>query len=410
MREPTKSSEMAFTFLLNKFKSVFMVWVAALIDYLPVGTPSFSINRKIWLLSSVTLALWPSLVAGQSVVYPHNGVTCERCHSVPAGFGTSSMIVERVGASIGGKFAPATEGGIHHRNGESAQNSVSAKQITGERVSLSLLGDGYVEAINNHDVERNVEEQRGANLGVRGVIVRAPVLEGAKPTAKMQVGRFGWKSQHSSLMSSCADSLRNELGMRNRLYPDEYPTHAPGDSPTPFDAPDAKTHKTELERLVDEIRHTSPPARDANIAATPDARSGENLFIQVGCAVCHVPTYKTLPPGTPINGGTYKVPKFIGNKVIHPYSDFLLHDVGTGDGIPQAAKPEYLDQSTANKFRTPPLWGLRFRAANLMHDGDTPSTEAAIKRHAGEATTVRQNYDHLTPAEKRQILVFLNSL
>jgi CxxC motif-containing protein (DUF1111 family) len=96
-----------------------------------------------------------------------------------------------------------------------------------------------------------------------------------------------------------------------------------------------------------------------------------------------------VKPGTRINGGTYKVPKFLGNAVIRPYSDFLLHDVGTGDGIPQAAKPEYLDQSTANTFRTAPLWGLRFRR-DLMHDGNSPGTEAAITRHGGEATTVRQ--------------------
>lgn len=210
-------------------------------------------------------------------------------------------------------------------------------------------------------------------------------------------------------MSSCADSLRNELGMRNRLYPDEYPTHAASDSSTPFDSPDAKTHKTERERLVDEIRHTSPSPRDSDLAASPDAQAGEKLFTQIGCAICHVATYKTLPPGTRINGGTYKVPKFLGNTIIHPYSDFLLHDVGTGDGIPQAAKPEYLDQSTANKFRTAPLWGLRFRH-DLMHDGDSPGTEAAIKRHAGEATTVRQHYEHLTPTEKQQLQQFLNSL
>jgi CxxC motif-containing protein (DUF1111 family) len=235
------------------------------------------------------------------------------------------------------------------------------------------------------------------------------VLEANGVQGKKQVGRFGWKSQHSSLMSSCADSLRNELGMRNRLYPDEYPTHTASASPTPFDAPNAKTHKTELVRLVDEIRHTSPPARDANLAASADAQAGEKLFAQIGCAICHVPTYETVKPGTRINGGTYKVPKFLGNAVIHPYSDFLLHDVGTGDGIPQAAKPEYLDQSTANNFRTAPLWGLRFRQ-NLMHDGNSPGTNAAITRHGGDATTVRQRYDHLTPTEKQQIRLFLNSL
>jgi CxxC motif-containing protein (DUF1111 family) len=243
-----------------------------------------------------------------------------------------------------------------------------------------------------------------------GVVVSAPILEAIGYPTQMQLGRFGWKSQHSSLMSSCADSLRNELGIRNRLYPDEYPTHTPGHSPTPFDNPDAKAHKTELERLVDEVRHTSPPARDANLATSPEAQAGEKLFTQIGCGLCHVPTYKTLPPGTRINGGTYKVPKFLGNKVIHPYSDFLLHDVGTGDGIPQAAKPEYLDQSTANKFRTPPLWGLRFRATHLMHDGDSPSFDQAIKRHGGEATKVRDRYELLSPEQKQQLLTFLSSL
>ncbi len=337
----------------------------------------------------------------QETPYPHNAVSCERCHSLPTKFGASSMTVQRTGVWSAGKFVQTTEGGLHHRNGESSRTLNSAKQITGERVSLNLLGDGYLEAIDSRDIEQNAQQQRQANLGIAGVIGSAPVLEGSAQH-KMKVGRFGWKSQHSSLMSSCADSLRNELGMRNRLYPDEYPTHAASDSPTPFDTPDPKTHKTELERLVAEIRQTSPPARDADLAASPDAQAGEKLFAQIGCAICHVATYKTVKPGTRINGGTYKVPKFLGNQVIHPYSDFLLHDVGTGDGIPQAAKPEYLDQSTANKFRTAPLWGLRFRQ-DLMHDGNSPGTEAAIARHGGEATRVRQRYDHLTPTEKHQL-------
>jgi CxxC motif-containing protein (DUF1111 family) len=349
-------------------------------------------------------------VAAQLDPYPHNAINCERCHSLPTKFGGSSMTVQRKGALlVGGLFVPASEGGLHHRSGESAENSVPANQITGERVSPSLLGDGYLEAINSRDIEQKAQQQRQVNLGIEGEAVGAPVLEASRPAITRQVGRFGWKSQHSSLMSSCADSLRNELGIRNRLYPDEYPTHAASDSPTPFDTPDAKTHKTELERLVAEIRQTSPPARDTDLAASSDAQAGEKLFAQIGCAVCHVATYKTVKPGTRINGGTYKVPKFLGNQVIHPYSDFLLHDVGTGDGIPQAAKPEYLDQSTANKFRTAPLWGLRFRQ-DQMHDGNSPGTEAAIARHGGEATKVRQRYDHLTPAEKHQLQQFLKSL
>jgi len=353
-----------------------------------------------------TLVL-PLVAIGQADSYPHNAVICERCHNTPSQFGGSSMTVERVGNSSIDTFVPAEEGGIHHRHGESAESSGSANRVTGERVSLSLLGDGYIEAIGGRDIERNAKQQAG--LGIAGVVVRAPVLEASGSQPKMQVGRFGWKSQHASLMSSCADSLRNELGIRNRLYPDEYPTHNSTDGPTPLDLPDPQTRRTQLEILVQEIRATTPSARDEVLAATPDVQAGDRIFVEIGCNICHVPTYKTLRAGTPINGGTYRIPKSIGNKVIHPYSDFLLHDVGTGDGIPQAATPEYLDQSTANKFRTPPLWGLRFRVG-LMHDGDSPGTEEAIKRHSGEATAVRQRYERLAPVEKNQLRRFLSSL
>jgi CxxC motif-containing protein (DUF1111 family) len=319
------------------------------------------------------------------------------------------MTVERVGSSSTGKFVPASEGGIRHRHGESAQSSAFANQISGERISLNILGDGYIEAIDSRDIKQNAKQQRKASLGIVGVVVSAPVLEASASQPKMQVGRFGWKSQHGSLMSSCADSLRDELGIRNSLYPEEYPTHALTDSPTPFDTPDSQTRKCQLESLVDEIRHTAPPARNSSLAASPDAKTGEKLFDQIGCSLCHVSSYKTLRAGTLINGGTYKVPKFIGNTVIHPYSDFLLHDLGTGDGIPQAAKPEYLDQSTANRFRTTPLWGLRFRYG-LMHDGNSPGTDQAIERHGGEAMTVREHYQHLTAVEKKQLQQFLDSL
>ena len=209
--------------------------------------------------SLVVVVACSSLAAGQIDSYPHNAVTCERCHNTPSKFGGSPMTVERVGQSSAGKFVPSSEGGIHHRHGESSQSSDPTDQISGERVSLNLLGDGYIEAIDSRDIEQNAKKQRQTNLRIAGVAVNAPLLEASGSPVKIQTGRFGWKSQHSSLMSSCADSLRNELGIRNRLYPDEYPTHALTDSPTPLDIPNATTHKTELESFVNEIRHAPPP-------------------------------------------------------------------------------------------------------------------------------------------------------
>jgi CxxC motif-containing protein (DUF1111 family) len=146
-----------------------------------------------------------------------------------------------------------------------------------------LLGDGYVEAIADHDLEQNAARQRRTETGIKGKVMRMPVLEAATGKSSLKVARFGWKSQHSSLMSSCADSLRNELGIRNLLYPEEYSTHTPTDPPTPLDQPDPHTGKAELESLLAEIRHTPPPARDDQLDASPEVQAGEQLFNRRSC-------------------------------------------------------------------------------------------------------------------------------
>jgi CxxC motif-containing protein (DUF1111 family) len=96
-----------------------------------------------------------------------------------------------------------------------------------------------------------------------------------------------------------------------------------------------------------------------------------------------------------------------GDKVIHPYSDFLLHDVGTGDGIPVSPAPEHA--ATTNMMRTAPLWGLRTRN-RLMHDGLSFTKQEAIQRHEGQAAPVRDSYNALTDEQKGQVIEFLNSL
>jgi CxxC motif-containing protein (DUF1111 family) len=146
------------------------------------------------------------------------------------------------------------------------------------------------------------------------------------------------------------------------------------------------------------------PPRDATLAATPDAQAGQALFSKIGCVTCHVGTFVTAPAGTAINGGAFIVPDALGSKIIHPYSDFLLHDIETGDGIVQVGP-----QDTANKLRTSALWGLRVRP-RFMHDLRSLSLEDAIRRHEGEAEHVRRRFLELSPEEKQQMLTFLNSL
>ncbi len=152
------------------------------------------------------------------------------------------------------------------------------------------------------------------------------------------------------------------------------------------------------------MRSTKAPPRGPINA---QVRAGDALFNQAGCSGCHTPTIRTAAPGTRINGGALRVKDAVGNKIIHPYSDYLLHDIGTGDGIPVLPGADFA--ATATQIRTAPLWALRTRN-RLMHDGLSFTKQEAITRHAGQATAAKSAYDALSQPQKDQLLAFLDSL
>jgi CxxC motif-containing protein (DUF1111 family) len=98
------------------------------------------------------------------------------------------------------------------------------------------------------------------------------------------------------------------------------------------------------------------------------------------------------------------VPAALGDKIIHPFSDFALHDVGTGDGIVQNA-----GQSSANQMRTAPLWGIRARN-RFFHDGLTVNISESIQRHGGQATAARNAFNALTAGQRSDLIAFVLSL
>jgi len=234
---------------------------------------------------------------------------------------------------------------------------------------------------------------------IHGEAVEVPVLEAPGQT---RIGRFGWKDQHSSLLSFIGDAYLNEMGVTNRLRLKDVTTVGKISS-DPEDVPD-NLGLSDIDHFAQFIRGTKAPPRDAILAASGASQAGQQLFDQIGCSTCHVSTIVTAPAGTVINGGTFPVPDALGNKIIHPYSDFLLHDIGTGDGIVQNP-PE----DTANKLRTVPLWGLRMHPRH-MHDLKSLTLEDAIERHSGEAAHVRRRFRELSPAEQQALITFLNSL
>src|SRR5256885_10811609 len=172
----------------------------------------------------------------------------------------------------------------------------------------------------------------------------------------------------------------------------------------PDDPPSGEDAENDIDAFASFMRASKAPPRDTVVAGTTDAQNGAQLFGQVGCNICHVSSITTAPPGTVINGGAFPVPEALGSELIHPFSDFLLHNVGTGDGVVQNG-----GQATANKMRTAPLWGVRTRA-RVMHDGESVLRNDAMLRHSGEANGVINNYRSLTTAQKNQLITFLNSL
>jgi CxxC motif-containing protein (DUF1111 family) len=344
-----------------------------------------------------------------------NGTSCAECHQNNV-TGSASQITElRVGhRDANGNFANPTiliNGGSVSISGRSIVNDRAicdvaqehipdTETIRARRAVLNTLGDGFIEAVDDQTLLTIAANQAAESGGlIQGEAIQVPVLESAGTT---RVGRFGWKDQQPTVLSFAADAYLNEMGVTNRLRPNDV-TSVCKVTKDPEDTPDANG-LADIDRFAQFIRGTQVPPRDAALGATADAQTGAKLFVTVGCNICHVGTMVTAPAGTVINGGAYIVPAALGNKLIHPYGDFLLHNVGTGDGIVQAGPAD-----TANKLRTAPLWGLHIKS-RFMHDLESLTLDDAIARHKGEAAHVVGRFRRLIPSEQQQLVTFLKSL
>ena len=366
----------------------------------------------------------------------YNAQSCRECHQNPDSAGASQVAELRAGhRDSAGRFVnpsvPIGDGTtvITGRNlindraicPSAAFPSLEIQERVPEtetirtlRMSLSLFGDGFVEAIPDDTLKALASHQcRETHGRICGKAISVPVLEAPGQTA---IGRFGWKDQQASLLSFSADAYLNEMGITSRLTPTEVTTLC--DTVKDPEDSTGEDGLADIDRFARFMRATKAPPRDSRLAETADAQKGSRLFDAIGCAGCHVRTLETAPAGTAVNGGAFVVPAALGGKVIHPFGDFLLHDVGTGDGIALATVEHFgpsfrsmqpTFEPTANRIRTPPLWGVRVRP-RLMHDGRSLTLTAAILRHRGEATQESLRFLGLKEREKQQLLAFLKSL
>jgi CxxC motif-containing protein (DUF1111 family) len=332
-----------------------------------------------------------------------NDTSCVACHQNPVTGGGSQVSEFRAGNTVNGIFTDHPGSSlIQDRATDPAiqEHLLAGNNTTAFRMTIAILGDGFIEAIDSNDINAVRLNQPAA---LRGNLTQVAVLEANNA---LRTGRFGWKAQHASLLSFSADAYINEMGVTNRLFRQENTSN--GNSVTAFDPPALREvngfvedGENDIDVFAAFMRSTAAPPRGP-INATVNA--GSALFDSVGCTVCHSRTFTTAPTGTVINQGTFVIPAALGNKVIHPFTDLLTHNIGTGDGIVQ-------DGQTVNRLRmkTPALWGLRTRT-RLMHDGLSFTFTDAINRHAGEAASVTSAFNGLSTAQKNQLLAFLASL
>lgn len=372
----------------------------------------------------------------------YNAQSCRECHQNPVSGGGSQVSELRVGhlgpdrrfrtpeiTIANGKETIKNRSLINDRaicpNGDFPTTEIQERVPDSEnirtfRVSLSLLGDGFVEAVADQTFNDLAKQQcESSHRKICGQVLYVPIVEAP---GQMGVGRFGWKDQQASLLSFAADAYLNEMGITSRLQPDEV-TNLCNTAAEPNDktGPDGLSDIDHFARFV---RATRAPARDAQLADTRTAKHGSELFDSIGCATCHVRMITTAAAGTKINGGTFEVPPALGSVAFYPYGDFLMHNVGTGDGILQATPEHYGHrvfqtmadymskqnyESSRNKIRTAPLWGVRLRT-RLMHDGNSVTFHDAILRHRGEAEHVTKRFKHLKKEDQEAILTFLASL
>jgi CxxC motif-containing protein (DUF1111 family) len=328
-----------------------------------------------------------------------NGTSCGGCHNVPAVGGISPVAELRAGrvdasgtysdfdpdaGSLFQLFSIPTHG---------CQVVIPATaNVIARRVPIPLFGAGLVEAIPDETLLALADPLDLDRSPRRG---RAGIVEDVE-SGEMRVGRFGWKSQHATLITFGADAYRNEMGITSDLFPLEQSFGIDPELmrlcdpiPDPEDIEDRATGRRGIDNFEVFMQFLAPVGRGP---VDDQVRAGELVFDAVGCAACHVPSLQTGADTNPL----------FDRKSVALYSDLLLHDVATGDGIGQPP-------AAPNEVRTPALWGLRFRRP-LLHDGRAADVTAAIQAHDAEAALSREGFDGLTDTARAALLAFLGSL
>ncbi len=270
--------------------------------------------------------------------------------------------------------------------------------LTSPRVAPQMIGMGLLESVPESTLVALSDEKDTDGDGVSG---RANKVWSAA-NQKMMVGRFGWKANAPTSKDQTVGAARGDIGLTTSVLAAQNCTEAEADCRAAYDqsATDGpEISDAFLEKLVLYVQTLAVPRqRNEN---DPAVMRGESLFRDFGCAACHMPTLQT--------GGDAVIPE-LANQTFHPFTDLLLHDMGTdlADG-----RPDFL--ATGTEWRTPPLWGLGLvPQVNghdlLLHDGRARGFAEAILWHGGEAEGAKERFRAAPKSDREALIAFLKSL
>lgn len=266
---------------------------------------------------------------------------------------------------------------------------LSERTTSGARRAPHLIGMGLLDAVPDATLHMLADPDDIDQDGISGRVHE--VWDVA--TGTHRPGRFGWKALHSSLLQQSAGAFSEDMGLTSSLFPRAICTVSqPGCLREEEHAPDVS--QSALEAVDRFLASLGVPERDIRDQEKFDA--GRAHFHDLGCATCHTPSLTTAPDTTPA---------LFADQIFWPYTDLLLHDMGDDlADIPELG-------ASASEWRTPPLWGLRFIAAQpdgrFLHDGRARNLDEAILWHGGEALMTRDRYKNLSTTQRDELIAFL---
>jgi CxxC motif-containing protein (DUF1111 family) len=262
------------------------------------------------------------------------------------------------------------------------------------RMATPVFGLGLLEAISESDILKNADEFDADGDGISG----KPNYGYNVLQKRRQLGRFGWKAAQPTIMQQSAGAYNQDMGVTNLIFPEENCLGQAQQS-TVAKPGNKDVADSVLFAVAHYIKTLAVPGR--RNAGDETVLKGKQLFNRIGCAKCHVTSFTTATDMTSPE---------TSNQRIFPYTDLLLHDMGTelADN-----RPDY--NASGNEWRTPPLWGIGLTQTvnghnNFLHDGRARNLTEAIMWHHGEGDKAKENYANLTRQDREAILKFLGSL